>query len=185
MEESDIDNLLDQSRFQMIIIGSIPIMIPLMFHTDNVFFIFQQITDKNLIIPEFSIVLKGTYLLVISVVLMLNYKKHLTYAVLVPCLIYLPPLISFVIYFCFHHSINHYNESIFREKLLPKTLTLKTFLFSIGIISVVFTLIILTVMLNFSEYSLDVAIAKYTFIILACLTLPHLLLNIYYETTKN
>ena len=168
----------------MIIIGSIPIMLPIMFHTDNVFFIFEQIIDKNLIVPDFNIILKSTYLLLIAVVLLLDYRKYLAYLFLIPCLIYLPPLISFVIYFCFHHSINHYTESIFREKLLPQTFSLRTFLFGIGIISVVFTLIVLVVMVNLTEYSLDVAIAKYTFIILACLTLPHLLLNIYYETTK-
>jgi Brp/Blh family beta-carotene 15,15'-monooxygenase len=184
MEEASIERFVDQSKILMIIIGSIPIMLPIMFHTDNVFFIFEQIIDKNLIVPDFNIILKSTYLLLIAVVLLLDYRKYLAYLFLIPCLIYLPPLISFVIYFCFHHSINHYTQSIFREKLLPQAFSLRTFLFGIGIISVVFTLIVLVVMVNLTEYSLDVAIAKYTFIILACLTLPHLLLNIYYETTK-
>ena len=75
MEEACIERFVNQSKILMIIIGSIPIMLPIMFHTDNVFFIFEQIIDKNLIVPDFNIILKSTYLLLISVVLLFDYKN--------------------------------------------------------------------------------------------------------------
>tara|TARA_Y100000816_G_C26048554_1_gene549600 strand:- start:292 stop:1191 length:900 start_codon:yes stop_codon:yes gene_type:complete len=184
MEEYQSSNIKHTNKTLMIIIGSIPIVLPVMFHTENVFFIFQQIIDDQIIIPNFNTYLKITYLILITVVLLLDYKRYLAYVFLIPSLVFLPPLISFIIYFCFHHSLNHYIDSIFRDDLMPKNISLGTFLVAIGLTSIVFTGLVLFIMNKLAGYSIDVAIAKYTFIVLACLTLPHLLLNIYYETKK-
>ena len=50
--------------------------------------------------------------------------------------------------------------------------------------SVFFAIIVLISLQAYGQYSFDVIIVKYIFILLACLTLPHLMLNIYYDTRK-
>jgi|TARA_X000000368_G_scaffold32527_1_gene24006 hypothetical protein len=49
------------------------------------------------------------------------------------------------------------------------------------VLTVVFTAAVLGYMTEFSNLTFEKIIIKYIFITLACLTLPHLLLNIIYE----
>lgn len=170
----------------IIIIGSIPVLLPIMFHLDDVAFIFEQIIDLEVNLPETHWLMKTLYIVLIGYIFYkLGFKKYLSYIVLIPCFILLPPLLSFMLYFCFHHSLRHYITSIYSDKLVPDSFTLKSFITSIVFVSVCFTIIVVSTLINFSNYAIDVIIAKYTFILLACLTLPHLILNVYFETKKS
>jgi len=186
MEELSHINYKDMSIIDIVTIGSIPIILPIMFHPNDVTFIFEQIIDLRVNLPETHWLIKTLYLGVISYVFYkLGYKRYLSYLVLIPSYILLPPLLSFVLYFCFHHSLRHYITSIYSDKLVPDSFTLKSFIISIVFASVCFTIMVVSILMNFSTYAIDVIIAKYTFILLACLTLPHLILNVYFEAKKN
>ena len=185
MEELAHKKYSDMSISDIFIIGSIPIVLPIIFHSKDVFFIFEQIVGYRVTMPLVS---EYVWLVYFTLVLYKfysnNYKRFLPYVLLIPCFVILPPLISFVLYFCFHHSLNHYIISIYEDKLVPDSFTLRGFLFTIVSASVVFSIFILGMLSNFSDYTIDIIIAKYTFILLACLTLPHLMLNIFYEIKK-
>ena len=186
MEELSHISYKDMSIIDIVTIGSIPIILPIMFHLNDVTFIFEQIIDLRVNLPETPWLIKTLYLGVISYVFYkLGYKRYLSYLVLIPSYILLPPLLSFVLYFCFHHSLRHYITSIYSDKLVPDSFTLKSFITSIVFASVCFTIMVVSILMNFSTYAIDVIIAKYTFILLACLTLPHLILNVYFEAKKN
>ena len=166
----------------VLILGSIPIILPILFHTDQVFFIFNQITDSNLAMIYVSIYIYILYFfLVLYSLYSIGMRHSMVYLILIPNLIILPPLISFILYFCFHHSIKHYIISIYDDDLVPEKYSIKGYLQIIIMASVFFTILTIFVLLKLSSSSIDIIIAKYIFILLACLTLPHLLLNIYYD----
>ena len=78
-------------------------------------------------------------------------------------------------------SFKHYIISIYDDDLVPEKYSIKGYLQIIIMASVFFTILTIFVLLKLSSSSIDIIIAKYIFILLACLTLPHLLLNIYYD----
>ncbi len=169
----------------ILILGSIPVIFPIIFHTSEVFFIFGQIISKELDIIEIN---KSISLIYFFLVIFKFYSNGIvrfsSYLFLIPSYILLPPLISFILYFCFHHSLKHYIISIYEEKLIPEIFTMKSFLITIIFASVIFTAFVVGMLVKFSSYTIDIIIVKYTFILLACLTLPHLMLNIFYESKK-
>ena len=111
-------------------------------------------------------------------------KRSWIYLLLIANFIILPPLVSFILYFCFHHSLRHYIHSIYHDNLVPNKYSTNEYLKAIITASVLFTLVVLISLQTYGQYSFDIIIVKYIFILLACLTLPHLMLNIYYETQK-
>ena len=111
-------------------------------------------------------------------------KRSWIYLVLILNFITLPPLLSFILYFCFHHSIRHYIHSIYHDNLIPRKYDTRQYLKTIIMTSVFFAIIVLICLQAYGQYSFDIIIVKYIFILLACLTLPHLILNIYYDTHK-
>ena len=169
----------------ILILGSIPVIFPIIFHTNEVFIIFGQIISRELDIIEIN---KSFSLIYFFLVIFKFYSngivRFLPYLFLIPSYIILPPLISFILYFCFHHSLKHYIISIYEEKLIPDIFTMKSFLITIVFASVIFTAFVVGMLVKFSSYTIDIIIVKYTFILLACLTLPHLMLNIFYESKK-
>ena len=173
----------DMNLFQILVIGSMPIILPILFHPIEVFYIFEQILGleiKQLTIDVYAYYL---YFLLLFIALFLNgIKRSWIYTVLIINFILLPPLISFILYFCFHHSIRHYIHSIYSSNLVPEKSDTKSYLRRIVMTSVLFTILVLILLGGYGQYSFDVIIVKYIFILLACLTLPHLLLNIYYDT---
>ena len=185
MEELMHKKYSEMSISDILILGSIPVIFPIIFHTNEVFIIFGQIISKELDIIEIN---KSFSLIYFFLVIFKFYSngivRFLPYLFLIPSYILLPPLISFILYFCFHHSLKHYIISIYEEKLIPDIFTMKSFLITIVFASVIFTAFVVGMLVKFSSYTIDIIIVKYTFILLACLTLPHLMLNIFYETKK-
>ena len=185
MEELTHIKYKDMNFFQIIIIGSIPIALPILFHPENVFYIFNQITDLNINYDYINTYIYYIYFLLLFIALYLNgIKRSWIYLLLIANFIILPPLVSFILYFCFHHSLRHYIHSIYHDNLVPNKYSTNEYLKAIITASVLFTLVVLISLQTYGQYSFDIIIVKYIFILLACLTLPHLMLNIYYETQK-
>ena len=185
MEELTHIKYKDMNFFQIIIIGSIPIALPILFHPENVFYIFNQITDLDINYDYINTYIYYIYFLLLFIALYLNgIKRSWIYLLLIANFIILPPLVSFILYFCFHHSLRHYIHSIYHDNLVPNKYSTNEYLKAIITASVLFTLVVLISLQTYGQYSFDIIIVKYIFILLACLTLPHLMLNIYYETQK-
>ena len=173
----------DMNLFQILVIGSMPIILPILFHPIEVFYIFEQILGLEINQLSIDVYMYYLYFLLLFIALFLNgIKRSWIYLVLILNFILLPPLISFILYFCFHHSIRHYIYSIYSSNLVPEKSDTKSYLRKIVMTSVLFTILVLILLGGYGQYSFDVIIVKYIFILLACLTLPHLLLNIYYDT---
>ena len=185
MEEQPHIRFNEMNYFKTFLLSSVPIVIPILFHTQEVFSIFEQIIGVNFSHINFSIYFYFFYFLSLLVALYFNgTKKSILYLILIPNLILLPPLVSFILYFCFYHSIKHYILSIYEDNLIPESYTIGEYLNIIITSSLVFTAIIIGIFYNYTNYTFDIIIVKYIFILLACLTLPHLLLNIYYDSKK-
>jgi len=185
MEELTHIKYKDMNFFQIIIIGSIPIALPILFHPENVFYIFNQITDLDINYDYINTYIYYIYFLLLFIALYLNgIKRSWIYLLLIANFIILPPLVSFILYFCFHHSLRHYIHSIYHDNLVPNKYSTNEYLKAIITASVLFTSVVLISLQIYGQYSFDIIIVKYIFILLACLTLPHLMLNIYYETQK-
>jgi Brp/Blh family beta-carotene 15,15'-monooxygenase len=185
IEELNHIEYMDMSFYQIFIIGSMPIALPILFHSQDVFFIFNQIIGLNINYADINIYMYYLYLSLLFVALYLNgIKRSWVYLILISNFIILPPLLSFILYFCFHHSVRHYIHSIYYDNLVPKKYETNQYLKIIIMTSIFFTTIVLMFLQSYGEYSFDIIIVKYIFILLACLTLPHLILNIYYDMKK-
>ena len=176
-------NLKTSNYILMFTLGSVPILTPIIFHTDDVFSLFNVLLSTELHNPEFSLIIQYLYVLTITIIVF-TYARNLTllYALLLVNFIFLPPLLSFVLYFCFHHSLRHYLEALGDSKLFDKKIPLARYALLFLFLTVVFTIGAILMLSTVSQISLESAIIKYIFITLACLTLPHLLLNIIYES---
>ena len=158
-------------------------MAPIIFHYNevrelfgiltNIDFRYYNFTQNNKIL--FS-VLSFTYIIFNKKSSLINKAEDLVGIV---NFILLPPIISFVIYFCFLHSIRHFIESILILKHIPKKYSIKQFIFLIVMISLVTSIISILFFSNFYHMTINEAIIKYIFITLACLTLPHMILNMW------
>jgi len=175
----------DMNFYQILIIGSMPIALPILFHSQEVFYIFNQIIGLNINYADINIYMYYLYFSLLFIALYSNgIKRSWVYSILILNFIILPPLLSFILYFCFHHSIRHYIHSIYHDKLVPKKYETKEYLKTIIMTSIFFAIIVLISLQAYGQYSFDIIIVKYVFILLACLTLPHLILNIYYDMRK-
>ena len=175
----------DMNFYQILIIGSMPIALPILFHSQEVFYIFNQIIGLNINYADINIYMYYLYLSLLFVALYLNgIKRSCVYLILISNFIILPPLLSFILYFCFHHSVRHYIHSIYYDNLVPKKYETNQYFKIIIMTSIFFITIVLMFLQSYGEYSFDIIIVKYIFILLACLTFPHLILNIYYDIKK-
>jgi Brp/Blh family beta-carotene 15,15'-monooxygenase len=174
--------------------GSLIIWAPLLFHFNNTLAIFE-ILHFGGGLPTLSKILiylyEGNFILFFLILSILSnyfiFKTKLVkvqslvevFIVLVINFLYYP-VVAFTFYFCFLHSIRHsislilemkINSKIFFKKALPLTF----------ITAVIFIVSAWVIILN--NYSLNGAILKVTFIGLASLTFPHILLE--YLLEKN
>ena len=163
--------------------GLIIVFTPILFHFDNVNYLFYLLIGYGVSGIEFSLTQKTLFIfLSISHIIFEKDKNYLHKFEGLFCFgnfILLPPLISFTLYFCFLHSARHFIESIYITKLMPDNFTIKGFLIFIIICSLFFSLASVTLISNIYEMSINETIIKYIFIILACLTLPHMIFNMW------
>jgi len=180
-ETEEIEN---KNYLLIFLLGGTPIFIPILFHTSEVFSFFSILLNYNFQ-PLFVLnELKYIYV-ILFLLFLINYKKLLfLYILLLINFIFLPPLISFILYFCFHHSLRHYLYSMSDPKIYPNSLNLRKPALFFIILTITFTVIAISLMLKLTTFTFQHVIIQYIFITLACLTLPHLILNIYYENTS-
>ena len=180
-ETEEIEN---KNYLLIFLLGGTPIFIPILFHTSEVFSFFSILLNYNFQ-PLFVLnELKYVYV-ILFLLFLINYKKLLfLYILLLINFIFLPPLISFILYFCFHHSLRHYLYSMSDPKIYPNSLNLRKPALFFIILTITFTVIAISLMLKLTTFTFQHVIIQYIFITLACLTLPHLILNIYYENTS-
>jgi len=161
--------------------GLIVVFTPILFHFDQVNYLFSILIGYKINGIEFSIIQKILFIfLSVTHILFEKQKSYLHKTEGILCFlnfVLLPPLVSFILYFCFMHSIRHFLESIYISKLVPNNFTTRNFLIVIILTSVVFSILSVFFISNFYEISISNTVIKFIFIILACLTLPHMIFN--------
>ena len=180
VEESG--NLDSRNIVLMFILGGVPIFTPIIFQTDDVFSLFAILLNQEISNIVFSALHQTMYIFaVLAVIFLYAQRLLLLYVLLLINFTYLPPLLSFILYFCFHHSLRHYLDALIDTNLFEKKISLTKYVFFFLFLTIAFTFITLFLLSSLAQISLESAIIKYIFISLACLTLPHLLLNSIYE----
>ena len=167
----------------ILIKGLIVVFTPILFHFDDINYLFQLLIGYKLEGIEFTVFQKLLFS-ALSIFHILfekekNFLHKLEGIIAFVNFVFLPPLLSFILYFCFMHSIRHFIESIYISRLLPDNFTVKKFLIFVTISSFIFSLISILLIQNIYEISINETIIKFIFIILACLTLPHMIFNMW------
>jgi len=180
--QEETEDIHDKSKLLLISLGSVPVIAPILFQTNEVFSLFNILLNQKIAFPNFSLIVKYLYIFLLAIIILIKSKKLFPlYTLLMINFIYLSPLISFILYFCFHHSIRHYLQSLSDRNLFPKLISIKNITIFFMILTILFTTGSIYLLSIYSSFSLEEIVIKYIFISLACLTLPHLILNIIYE----
>ncbi len=168
--------------------GSLVVIAPLAFHTNETLEIFK-ILNVDIILPNENFLI-GLILLSLIANIMIIIKSGNEGFFLADWLtvlllnIFLSPLVAFTIYFCFLHSVRHSLSLIYEfDKSEIKVGFNKFIKKALPLTLVTAILFILSVYILTNYYVLDDAILKVIFIGLASLTFPHILLE--YLIEKN
>ena len=168
--------------------GSVVVVTPLFFHTEETLQIFKILGD-NLIMTHENFLVSLLLISFIANFFIMQWSNNngfflADWVTIFTLNIFFSPLVAFTIYFCFLHSVRHsfgliyeinkkkFNNGLkkFLKRALPLTLvTAILFIFGVYILT--------------NYYVLDDAIMKVIFIGLASLTFPHILLK--YLIEKN
>jgi len=168
--------------------GSVVVVTPLFFHTEETLQIFKILGD-NLIMTHENFLVSLLLISFIANFFIMQWSNNngfflADWVTIFTLNIFFSPLVAFTIYFCFLHSVRHsfgliyeinkkkFNNGLkkFLKRALPLTLvTAILFIFGVYILT--------------NYYVLDDAIMKVIFIGLASLTFPHILLE--YLIEKN
>tara|TARA_B100001778_G_scaffold150439_1_gene123556 strand:- start:543 stop:1463 length:921 start_codon:yes stop_codon:yes gene_type:complete len=163
--------------------GLIVVFTPILFHFDDINYLFKLLIGYKIEGVEFSSLQKLMFVFLSIFHILFERKKSFLHKfegiISFANFVFLPPLLSFILYFCFMHSIRHFIESIYVSRLLPENFTIKRFLIYITISSFIFSLLSIFLIKNIYEISINETIIKFIFIILACLTLPHMIFNMW------
>ena len=163
-------------KFRAAIYGATPIIIPSLFHTDTVNEIFSILVLNNyhditnIINLFFPIWFIGGLLFLWKGGSETNIELLEIYTISV-LLIILPPLWGFAFYFCAIHSVRH-SINIFKSigPLSKSDLIYLIFIFSISLLLILFGTYISM------NHTVENGLIRSTFITLAALTLPHIIL---------
>ena len=168
--------------------GSVVVVAPLFFHTEETLQIFKILGD-NLIMTHENFLVSLLFISFIANFFIMQWSNNsgfflADWVTIFTLNIFFSPLVAFTIYFCFLHSVRHsfgliyeINKKNFKnglKKFLKRALPLTL----VTAILFIFGVYILT-----NYYVLDDAIMKVIFIGLASLTFPHILLE--YLIEKN
>ena len=168
--------------------GSVVVVAPLFFHTEETLQIFKILGD-NLIMTHENFLVSLLLISFIANIFIMQWSNNsgfflADWVTIFTLNIFFSPLVAFTIYFCFLHSVRHsfgliyeINKKNFKnglKKFLKRALPLTL----VTAILFIFGVYILT-----NYYVLDDAIIKVIFIGLASLTFPHILLE--YLIEKN
>tara|TARA_B100002019_G_scaffold63636_1_gene54574 strand:- start:2949 stop:3848 length:900 start_codon:yes stop_codon:yes gene_type:complete len=178
--EEVIYNNLKSSFLKVFIIGSVPVVFPFLFYTDEVLKLFSILIGTNLpsieINNKISLLLLCFYILYFYLIYRGFYLIQVIGYLLV--LVSLPPLISFVFYFCFVHSARHVIDSYYSQDNIFKKYHLLTLTLAMALISLIISFVFGAYLLEAFDMSIEVLTIKYIFIGLFCLTVPHILLSL-------
>ena len=164
---------------EIIFRGMAIIILPLMFHQDKTLEIFQFFGLSYETLNSIQFLSNYFFYLLIFffslwIILrekskVLKFKIFFEFILIIFCFIYFEPIISFLIYFCFLHSIRHLNDEKKILNLTYKDLFLKTLPFTIiPLVILLFYILIIDLDHNKNLY--------YTLIGLSSLTIPHVIL---------
>lgn len=168
-------------NINIILKGIIVVFTPIFFHYEEVTSLFFILTNYSFKFYEINSFYKITYIIFLVSYIAFEKNKNFLYKfeelMYLINFIFLPPLISFTLYFCFLHSIRHFLESIFIYKYVPENFTTKSFVLTIILTSLIFSIITVFLIERNFDINTNETIIKYVFIMLACLTLPHMIFN--------
>lgn len=174
----------DYKALRAFIYGATPIIIPITFHTSEVNEIFNLlIFDESDFAYQLDL-LFPFWLIGVIVLFAKNGRKtvrELLEIILLACLLALiPPLWGFAFYFCFVHSVRHFLN-------LSKTLSQigKFDIFAIIVTIAATLMLILAATLLLTGERIEDDLLRVTFIGLAALTVPHMLLVDFYPRIKD
>ena len=168
--------------------GSLVVIAPLLFHTEETLQIFQ-ILSVDLLLPHENYLLVILFISFIANLIIMNLSNNgvfflADWVTILTLNIFFSPLVAFTIYFCFLHSVRHSFGLIYEmDKKNFKTGFYKFIKKALPLTVITAILFIVSVYMLTNYYVLDDAILKVIFIGLASLTFPHILLE--YLIEKN
>jgi Brp/Blh family beta-carotene 15,15'-monooxygenase len=168
--------------------GSVVVVAPLFFHTEETLQIFKILGD-NLIMTHENFLVSLLLISFIANIFIMQWSNNsgfflADWVTIFTLNIFFSPLVAFTIYFCFLHSVRHSFGLIYEINKKKFKNGLKKFLKrALPLTLVTAILFIFGVYILRNYYVLDDAIMKVIFIGLASLTFPHILLE--YLIEKN
>ena len=168
----------DINRWFRLGIGALLILMPIAFHTENVAFIFTQLSGEGggtlahqLAIPVWAAIVAMVLLIDVAIIKK-KWCSALEYAGLLVLAYVASPLVYFVLYFCLLHSPRHL-VGLFRfakPQARPR-------LYRMAVIYTALTLILIACLYFFwADLPTDSLILRLVFIGLAAVTVPHMIL---------
>ena len=168
--------------------GSVVVVAPLFFHTEETLQIFKILGD-NLIMTHENFLVSLLLISFIANFFIMQWSNNsgfflADWVTIFTLNIFFSPLVAFTIYFCFLHSVRHSFGLIYEINNKNFKNGFKNFLkkaFPLTLVTAILFLVSVYILTNY--YVLDDAILKVIFIGLASLTFPHILLE--YLIEKN
>jgi Brp/Blh family beta-carotene 15,15'-monooxygenase len=168
----------DSNRLLRLGVGALLILMPIAFHTENVAFIFTQLSGEGggtlahqLAIPAWATIVAMVLLIDVAIIKQ-KWCSALEYAGLLVLAYAASPLIYFALYFCLLHSPRHLAGLLRGAK--PQE---RPRLFRMAVVYTLLTLILITTLyFLWSDLPTDSLILRLVFIGLAAVTVPHMIL---------
>ena len=168
--------------------GSVVVVAPLFFHTEETLQIFKILGD-NLILTHENFLISLLLISFIANFFIMQWSNNggfflADWVTIFTLNIFFSPLVAFTIYFCFLHSVRHSFGLIYEINNKNFKNGFKNFLkkaFPLTLVTAILFVVSVYILTNY--YVLDDAILKVIFIGLASLTFPHILLE--YLIEKN
>ena len=168
--------------------GSVVVVAPLFFHTEETLQIFKILGD-NLIMTHENFLVSLLLISFIANFFIMQWSNNggfllADWVTILTLNIFFSPLVAFTIYFCFLHSVRHSFGLIYEINNKNFKNGFKNFLkkaFPLTLVTAILFVVSVYILTNY--YVLDDAILKVIFMGLASLTFPHILLE--YLIEKN